>query len=489
VSDEVTTELTEASAVLRDMRAVLTSGDPTRTLPASVLSLSSDADTPELARLLCRILYDTLEAPNGIQKRRGALNFNSIEELAQTAGLQNGSAHIHDALEYLALYGVVDRFFVEHGFDREVLDRVVFSIYDFFTRDHGEALLERLQCSPDYREDSFSARMLDAHVLSTFDREAAARCFQLARDGNRDMWGHPKLDVGSASYLSHEYVQRHAAALAGYRSHLLGSHWFVTAMPRWAPGNYLYVCPCDRTFFRIYFPLWLNMAEYLRTRGVSLHFLLYADREEAPQLVEEAASLCRALATLRGDRAEGYPGNISFSAVPIPSDIANPVGFYVSGRFLMARRIGTAYEGPVLLHDIDMFFREDPRPYLDALDSERISVQLGSSSLVMLKPWRRFLGGTLVLPFTERAHAGLAPLENYLVAGLPLERWMTDQNAFAYLVERAIAAGEPETLISVLGGPRHGQPVRPTAGELIRPLLEGGQRRDEASEPVLEAGA
>jgi hypothetical protein len=66
---------------------------------------------------------------------------------------------------------------------------------------------------------------------------------------------------------------------------------------------------------------------------------------------------------------------------------------------------------------------------------------------------------------------------------------MTDQNAFAYLVERAIAAGEPETLISVLGGPRHGQPVRPTAGELIRPLLEGGQRRDEASEPVLEAGA
>jgi hypothetical protein len=242
----------------------------------------------------------------------------------------------------------------------------------------------------------------------------------------------------------------------------------------------MYVCPCERTFFRIYFPLWLNMAEYLKARGVAFHFLLYADRAEAIELVESADRLRRELARTRGDDVVGYADNISFSAIEIPGDVTDHRGFYVCARFLLTRRIGNEYQGPVLMHDIDMFFREDPKPYLDSLDPERISVQLGDANLAMLKPWRRFIGNNLILPFSERAHDTLLPLEDYLMAGWSLELWVTDQNAITYMVELMIAAGEREATIVGLGGLRLGDLARPTASERIKKLMEPEQRRRDA---------
>jgi hypothetical protein len=241
----------------------------------------------------------------------------------------------------------------------------------------------------------------------------------------------------------------------------------------------MYVCPCDRMFFRIYFPFWLAVADYLKTKRVSFHFLLYSAPDEAAELVETADSLSRRMGSLRGDDPRSYANNISFSAVPIPDDVVDPSGFYVCARFLLARQIGSEYQGPVLMHDMDMFFREDPRPYLEALDPDRITIQLGDPNLATLKPWRRFLGGTLVVPFSQRAHEGLAHLEDYLTAGLPLERWVTDQNALTYFVERAMEAGEREALIAGLAGPSQGQRPRPTEGERIRKVLEPVQRGRE----------
>jgi hypothetical protein len=477
--EELAASRADVAGALGDLRAVLTSGDPSRRLPPSVLSLDRSADSPELARLLCRILFDVFEGPDGVHRRAGALNFRWIEALApMAAGQPDGSAHMRDALEYLSLYGIVDRYFIEQGFDSRFLRNAV-SIYDFFTHEHGEALLERLRQSPAYREGSFGAGMVDGLVLSTFDREAAARSFQLAKRANPDMWSRES-DQGAGSYLSHEYVQRRASELSDYKRRLVDSLSFVTAMPRWKPGDHMYVCPCERTFFRIYFPLWLNVAEYLKARRVSFHFLLYADQEEAAELVQAADSLRRELGSLRGRDPRDYADNISFSAVPIPDDVVDPKGFYVCARFLLARRIGSEYQGPVLMHDIDMFFREDPKPYLDSLDPDRVGVQLGDSNLATLKPWRRFVGNNLYVPFSERVHDGLAPMEDYLIAGWSLELWVTDQNALTYFVERAIAAGERDTLISSLGGARHGQPMRPTASERIKKLMEPDQRRSDA---------
>lgn len=466
------------AAALAELLTVVNSSDPRRPPPRSLMYLGRADDTPDSAHSLARVLFDALEGPAGIHQRRGALNFGAYETLAQDAARRDGiSAYVRDTLEYLALYGVVDRYFNAQGFTNQFL-RGVFAIYDFFTPGHAEELLECLRRCPVYREESFAAAMLDGCVLSTYDRDAAAGRFECAQRANGDMWA-LESDLGAASYLTQQLVSTRARELVVSKRRLQDSLTFLTPMRSWRRGEHMYVCACDPRSFRIYFPFWMNMADYMKPRLVSFHFLLHSDPAEAMELVGTADTLRHRLGALRGYEVGEYADNISFSVVPISEDVTDPIGFYACARFLLARRIGNEYRGPVLMHDVDMFFRTDPKTYLDALDSERISIQLGDPNLAMLKPWRRFLGGTLVVPFSERAHEGLAALEDYVTAGLPLQRSATDQNALTYFVEDAIATGVREQLIAGLGGPRHRQPVQPTAGERIRKVLEPEQRRGE----------
>ena len=136
-----------------------------------------------------------------------------------------------------------------------------------------------------------------------------------------------------------------------------------------------------------------------------------------------------------------------------------------------------------MISDIDLFFREDPKRYLDGLDLDRIGLQ-AHEGFMTLKPWRRFTAGTLMLPFSERVHEHFGDVEHYLVAGLGLDRsWTLDQNALAYMVERMIAAGDHDLLVDLSRtGAR-----RPTASERIKLLLREEQLRVKAARREREA--
>lgn len=485
-SDGFPQEVTQLPAQLHALRASLIPGDREGEIPAAILELAQGEDGPQIARELGLVLRDTFDARGGVHGRRFAINFPAIEQLGTRAATRvDGSAHVRDTLEYLALYGVVDKYFRKHGLrDEKYVDRF-FSIYDYFSREHAEALLVGLRESPAYRPESFAAALVEGLVLSTFDRNAAASTFAGARPANPQLWESNVLDRGSASYLSAEHIQQHALALSRQREQLGRNFMFLSSLPRWTPGDHMYLCSCDRVYFSAYFPLWLSIAESLKSRRVSFHFLLNGPPEEIKSLVETAAALRRQLGALRGDRSRRYADNISFSMVSAPTGLAEPRTFYACSRFLFARRVAREYQGPLVISDIDLFFREDPKRYLDGLDLERIGLQ-AHQGLMTLKPWRRFTAGTLLLPFVDRAHDHFEDVEHYLVAGIGLDHsWTLDQNALAYMVERMIAGGDHDLLVDLSRSAAR----RPTASERIKLLLREEQLRVEAARGDREAAS
>jgi hypothetical protein len=467
-------EAIDISQEFAALRHAVTTGTE---VPHTIPNLDRGTDSRASADELCRILYDAFEGKRGIHRKVGAVDFPAIERLAREAAAKvDGSLHLRDALEYLALYGVVARYFRKQ-FGVLSPRSSLFSIYDLFTTEHAAALLDRLQQSTAYREGSFAASMVEGLVSSAVDRDQAARCFSRARQENRDMWQHLRLDIGASTYLTaREVIARASERQQTHRQ--VDSFAFLTEIPTWRQGDHMFLCSCDHGHFRIYFPFWLASAEYLKARRISCHFLVNGAADEVASLVETADSLRRQMARLRGDDAVRHADNISFSTALVPPDVADPTCFYAGSRFLFARRIANRYQGPVMVSDIDMIFRYDPRSYLEAIDYDRIGLY-SNTTLAMLKPWRRFLAGTFVLPFSERAHGHLTHLEDYLSAGLSLERsWMLDQNAIAYMVEQVIEAGDRELLVAVS---RAGQPRRPTTGDEIRKLFEVRQRQLEGS--------
>lgn len=475
---------TRATSPLAALAAALTSGDREADVPAEILTLDTSVDGPELAGELSRLLYDVFDRRGGVHKRANALNFSDLERLATKAnGDDNVSRHVRDFLAYLSLYGVVDLYFRRHRFwDRRYTDQY-FSLPDFFTPAHAEELLSLLHRSPAYAGGTFSASMLDALVTSTFDRDAAVPMLERARGANADMWNSLWIDVGASTYLSREYVDAQRATLKSAAERLATSFTLLTDMPEWSPGDYMFLCSCDRFYFRVYFPVWLQMAEYLKARRVSFHFLLNAPPDDAAHAVEAAGALRHEMGAFRGFDADAYGDNISFSTAPVPDDIADIRTFYATSRFLYARRIAEEYGGPLIISDTDMFFREDPKRFLEAIDFDHIGLS-PRRGLDALKPWKRFIANVLVLPYSDRAHEQFRDLEDYVLAGLGLERtWMLDQNAIAYLAERARAVGAAALLSDVH---RLGQP---TAAETIKGLMQDQQRRVEDRHiTVLAAG-
>lgn len=460
---------------VQELREALTSGERDAPVPESILTVSTDADDPELAGELCRLLYDVFDRPAGIHKRGQAINFGALEDLAARALADDRvSRHVQEILSYLSLYGVIDRYFHSHGFWDRAYVEGFYSNYELFTAEHAEHLLPELRASPAYRAGSFSTSMVEGIVLSAFDRSAAARGFAQARVASPDLWDQLWVDTGASTYLSGEEVQASAASIDEQRAQLSDSLSILTPMPSWRDGDWMFMCSCDRFYFRVYFPLWLAVAEYLKARQASFHFLLNGPGEEVAEAVALADDLRRQMGLLRGFEADRYADNISFSSVAVPGNVPEVRTFYACSRFLLARRIAREYEGPLVICDTDAFFREDPRRWLEGIEVDKIGLA-PRRGLHALKAWRRFVANALFLPFSERAHTLWRSVEDYVLAGLTLDRtWMLDQNALAYLYERGLAGGEQDLFSDVDRGAR-----RPMVAHTIKGLLQDEQRRGE----------
>ncbi|MBV9862169.1 MAG: hypothetical protein JO267_08465 [Alphaproteobacteria bacterium] len=414
--------------------------------------------------------------PQAMGERPRTTDFLDIDdvycELLQDDG---GSRFVLEAVNYMRLFAVIGRYFVDRGLDqRDYFEPLV-------SPERAGEVLAMLRGLRLYRDDLVSTGIVEAKIISLHDREQAAHRFAaaVARDGA--VFAGLRHDEGIATYLSLSYLRSRRELARQRKAAVLGSLVMLSPPPCWRPGELIFLHSCDVNFLQIYYPYWLSIAEYLKGRGFHFHFLLSGREEQVTEALAEARALQNDLAEFRGSKSIDYAANLSFSFAPVPDFCPKPVTFYSSSQYLFARTLSQRFEAPVIVEDVDLVFRDDPAPYFSAFPPTRISIW-PSPGIYGLDAWRRFIAITLILPNDRKAHDSLIAFEDYIVSGLDLEKsWYLEQNALTYWFEvmtRARRSGEVDNLR---------RRDRPTKQERINWIFEREQiekRRQRAARGV-----
>ena len=242
-----------------------------------------------------------------------------------------------------------------------------FSIYDYFDKEHAEELLTELRDSPAYARSRLPRSLVEGHRAQHLDRPPP-RHVRRARPRIRSYGTTTCSTSDPSSYLSGEHVSQLALAADRDRTARTALHVPLDDAPVGTRRAHVPVLVRPGLFQRV-LPFLAVDRRSLKSRHVSFHFLLNGPPEEINSVVERRGR-CGAAGRAPGRPLDRYADNISFSMVSAPDDIAEPRTFYACSRFLFARRIAHEYQGPLVISDIDLFFREDPKRYLDGLDLE-----------------------------------------------------------------------------------------------------------------------
>ncbi|MBV9861260.1 MAG: hypothetical protein JO267_03840, partial [Alphaproteobacteria bacterium] len=276
-------------------------------------------------------------------------------------------------------------------------------------------------------------------------------------------------DEGLATYFAKAALAAAAPRLAARRDQVLGSWRRLSPLPepgQRRPDELAFLYSCDANFFRIYFPYWLSVAEYLKPSGFHFHFLLNGQETEILELLSDAEALRQRLGRFRDCDPDIYADNISYSFAPLPEFCAKPVTYFACARYLFARTVSQAFGGRLIIQDIDLVFRDNPRSYFETFAQDKFAIWC-SAGLYGLDPWRRFIAITFPVPCSEQAHECLADLEDYILAGLEKAgSWYLDQNALLYFFERMVARGRADMMENLARRPR------PTFQERINSIFE-----------------
>jgi hypothetical protein len=354
-------------------------------------------------------------------------NFKDVDVLYAESRSAGSSEYVVDALNYLRLYQAL-----------AVHMRTLALGGSWFgasiSRDASN-MIAALEKVNGLDPGLMSTKLMLGKLWALQDRPSARQLFEDATAGFEKDLGVFQHDCGATTYFDDASLERDRQLITERR---------MSLPPRqeYGPMNledsrFLIVMSCEQKYMRMYLPYWLSVAEYLEPRGFAYHFLLADSTGEAPEIIDDAEVLSQAMARFRGYDPSTFCRNVSFSSVPVPSWCLSLSSFAASARLLYARDISEGTGMRVITQDVDFCITHDPSPWFDALPVDRIA--LSSNRVIWtVDPWRKFLGGTYVLPSNELAFTLSRKVEDYLLNGLgKYTSWYLDQNALAYLYETA----------------------------------------------------
>lgn len=289
-------------------------------------------------------------------------------------------------------------------------------------RSVADKLLERM---PDAGTvEGLVWRVLLGQVQSVYSRDNAAATFQTVR-------AHPAADLvrrfyrdtGAFTYFSESEVAERRRVIP----HLSGMiTWASEHKPR---NRQAVVLSVDPYFFRTYGPMILFNAQ--QAPEVDFVVNVCGTAEQVARVEQDAQQFLSGLSTLN---RQGAPRNLLLQGVGVPDWVVNRKTFYASARFLVLRDLLEDYEQLYAL-DADMFMLRHPREFLNKTSKVAFGAT-SSNGPVSVSPWRRIMGGTLVVNRDALTTPMLSRTMDYLSAGLTERHsWMLDQNALAYAVE------------------------------------------------------
>lgn len=338
-------------------------------------------------------------------------------------------------------------------------------------REAAASLIEAVEGVDGFSPQLTGSRLMLGKLHALADRSRAHEQFGRALEVGGPGLGVLAHDRPVITYFDEATLERGRQAIAERRSSLppLREHGQASL----GDSRFLVLMSCERRFLRIYLPYWLSVAEYLKPLGFAYRLLITDSDGSAPELVERAEELRRALAGFRGCDEASFCDHVSFSSTPVPAWCADPRSYSACARYLYARELCERAEIQVIVHDIDMFVSHDPSVWFGAMPADK--VLLGSySPNLSIDPWRKFSAGIFGLPPDESAFRLMRRMEDYLLLGLGEKAaWYLDQNALSYLHDTVTDGdsdlgellfsidGQREGMVSAFGGvrPVHMLPV------------------------------
>jgi hypothetical protein len=393
----------------------------------------------------------------------------------EAAASKNVSEYVCSALDYLVLWAEAERYF-----RRESLKG--FSHHSAASNDQCIDTLRETIARIGYDLGTeYGPLMFEGLIASLRNRTEAKNMFHTARAASPRFSDSLYLDQYVSSYFSSTEIQALEGEIAERRVTLEND--FEVLHECWPGGSsgrgdrVILLFSCDPTFFAVYYPYWVSVIDYLRSIGVSLHFTLIGDHDQAVKVVEKGLALTRAVAGVHGSDPATLSSSVSFSRVGVPTYVEEPRTFAACARYLLARTIAARFDQRVVILDMDMIVRSNPQKFLQGLcgaTTERFSVVVGGG-LPSLIPARRYIANTFAVPGGEMGRQAMQDIEDYLYAGVSQQNsWTLDQNALAYTVERIVARHGSESVLDI-GATFE----RPFVQIPISQLLEGEQRRLE----------
>jgi hypothetical protein len=400
------------------------------------------------------------------------INHKALKDLVRRSGsLAGESRHLCCALDYLLLWAEA----IGYARANDLKGRY----HEIFgPTEHVTEIHKRLNAVGGELSTEYGLLMFDAMLASTSDRAAAASLFQAANAANPGFAKAALLDQFASTYFSSAELRARAEEIEERRRLLLDEFQLLSEPKRTGDEGTLFLFSCDPVFFAIYLPYWISLGQYLLEFDVSLHFVLACDDHDSDDLLDRGQGVIESTARLRGVDPDLLSSCLSFSRTQVPEYVKDRTTFYACARYLVARRMAERFNGRLLVLDVDMTLRSDPRVFfqhLERLPQGRLPMMI-ASGVATLIPTRRYMAGTFPVPEGELGEWVMQTLEAYVYAGLSSDVSGTlDQNALAYVAEETIGRHGPDALVSVGS---LGQPFVQLAP--VKQIQEAGQRKLES---------
>lgn len=410
--------------------------------------------------------------------RGSGVNRDLLGRLAhEAANTQDVSDYVRVALDYLVLWAEAERHFRRRPLKGLSYNSIASS------EQHIDALRDAISDVSQGLSTEYGPLMFKGMFASVHDRAEASDIFYAARASSPAFGDSLYLDQYVSSYLSTDEIRASAGEIAERRLALGADLEVLRECPPAKSAvrgeQAMLLFSCNPTFFSVYFPYWVSAIDYLRAIGVSLHFMLIGDRDQAVEVTERGLALADSVAAVHGSDPETLSKSLSFSRAGLPSYVEEPRTFYACARYLVARTIAARFDQRLVILDMDMVVRANPHKFIQRLcnaAAERFPVVVGGG-LPSLIPARRYIANTFPVPNGEVGVQAMQDIENYIYAGLSRKNsWTLDQNALAFAAERVVAEHGGGALLDI--GATFERPFMQVP---ISQLFEGEQRRFEHS--------
>ena len=307
-------------------------------------------------------------------------------------------------------------YFTEHN----LMKKSYIELDEIFTRNkkHQDFIKNEIQELNQYDlETSYILKGLYYSFLK--DRDSATKEFKTAIDCEKQLILDLGIGKGVFTYINAINNNGIYENEITYLNSLEGTSEFTIVMS------------LDVNFLRKYAPQLFYSIISLKKQH--FHFHLVGNSDEISEIYIEAINLFNNMKKFIKPSESVIKPTFSFESCP--EYVKDPITLAACSRFLNAPRFLEKFDSRILIIDADYYINNDFDKYFAKLKETDISMAV-SSGIKSVRPWIRYMAGSVYVDRNETGQLFLRKLNSYIIENLKSDNtWTLDQNALTYAME------------------------------------------------------